>query len=465
MKTKMKHFALIILLSVYGTANAVTYTWNGSTSTNWTVATNWTPTRTTPATSDDIVITPTSDLTITSFPTQTINSLTINGTGAYTVTMANGNNSLTIATLFDIEAGNTLDVGTLRLNNAAATFTTSGTGALKVANTNYTPTGKTWTFDVIYNGTATQQVAGGTYNNITIDNSTAIGTIAGFIGGGDLTVNGTLTLNKGILACSNNGTTTARTLNIASTAIINGASSNSYVFTSTGALSRKNVGTATLLYPMGTLANYAPLIITNTTGTPNITTKLSATITNAPADATKVVKLEWSVLSTVATTTDITYQFNTADFATAYSVGSSSELGNYKTAYTVTSVGTATGSNPHSVSATGLSIPTSGSNLYVIGNSNAIVGGTTSVSDITKESFNVEVANSGTLFLVNYSIPTASFVNVRLLNLNGQTLQTLSFEKQQIGQAVISSSNLSKGLYLVEVQIEGIKVTKKVVKY
>jgi hypothetical protein len=272
-------------------------------------------------------------------------------------------------------------------------------------------------------------------------------------------------LNKGILACSNNGTTTARTLNITSTSTINGASSNSYIFTSTGAISRKNVGTATLLYPMGTLTSYAPLTITNTTGNPNITTKLTATITNAPVDPTKVVNLEWSVLSTAATTADIIYQFNAADFASAYSVGTSSELGNYKTAYSVTSLGTATGSNPYTVSATGLNIPTSGSNLYVIGNTNAIVGGATSVSDITKESLNVEVTNSGTQFLVNYSIPTASFVNVRLLNLNGQTLQTLSFEKQQIGQAGISSANLSKGLYLVEVQIEGNKVTKKVVKY
>ena len=472
MKTKMKHLALILLLSVFTSANAATKTWIGpATGGSWVTTANWSGG--TPVAGDDVVITPTANMTITGFAQLTagtaLNSLTINGAGGtYIVNIANGSQYLQIATTLQIDAGNTLDTGIMRLSGGTniSSFTTSGTGALKVANTTYTPSGKTWSFDVIYNGTVPQQVSGGTYNNLTIDNTTALGTIAGYIAGGDLTVNGTLTLTKGILGCSNGTGGTARTLNIATTATIVGASSNSYIFTTNGALSRKNVGTATLSYPVGTLTSYAPLTIKNNEGTPNITVKLKPTpFSNVTADATKVVNLEWSVLSTVTTTADIIYQFNAADFASGYSVGSSSELGNYTTAYTSTSVGTAAGSNPYTVSATGLSIPASGSNNYVIGNTNAIVGGTTSVNDITKESLNVEVTNMGAQFLVNYSTPTASFVHVKLLNLNGQTLQALSLEKQQIGQAVISSSNLSKGLYLVEVQIDGKKVTKKVVKY
>ena len=470
MKTKFKHLALILLLSVYATANAVTYTWNGGATGRWDTSTNWTPIRTTPATTDDLIFTQAVPTTITNITTpQTINSLTINGSSSVTfsgtplITFVSGGS-------INIAAGNTLDMGTARMflsDITTGTLTTSGTGALITAATSALPstaagTGITFTFDVTFNGIALQTIPRAVFNNFTLNNTVAIGSIAANIAGGDVTINGNLTLSKGILAC---GTSTGRNLNLVSTATLIGGSSASYIYTANGTFNRKNVGTSTLLYPIGTLTSYAPLTITNSIGTPNITTKLKSTFTNAPADLTKVVNLEWSVLSSVATTADIIYQFNAADFASAYSVGSTSELGNFKTTYTVSSVGTPSGSDPYIVSATGLSIPTSGSNLFVIGNTNKILGGTTSLVEEIKDSFDFEVTNSGDFFLMNYSIPSETFVNVRLMNLNGQTLQSLLLGKQQKGQVVISSSHLSKGLYLVTLQIDGNIVTKKVVKY
>ncbi len=460
MKTNIKYLAFFIMLLAlsYG-ANAATYTWNGTTSTSWAVATNWTPTRTTPATTDDIVITPTSDITITSFPTQTINSLTINGAGNYTVNMPNGNNSLTIATLFDIETGNTLDIGALRLNNAAALFTTSGAGTLKISNTTYLPLSKTWSFGIYVYGSTLQTIQVGTYNNLTINSSIAVGAVAANIAGGDVTINGTLTLINGILAC---GTSTGRNLNIASSASIVGGSSASYIYTANGTLSRKSVGTATLLYPLGTLTSYAPLTITNNTGTPNITTKLKSTFTNAPVDATKAVNLEWSVLSTETSTADISFQINSSNFGSAYNVNSGSELGNYTTSYATSSLNSPTGSDPYVFATTGLSIPTIGTNNYLIGNSSSI---TTSIADKKIDANQFNVINTTSDFLVNYSLDKPSMINLRLLNIDGRTIQTLSLGKQQQGQATISTVNLEKGLYVIVMQINGDKVTKKVVKF
>ena len=349
------------------------YLWNGTTLTDYQVASNWTPARNVPSSLDNLTITPSTTTSITNVPSQTINSLTINGTGTNTVTLG-GTNTLTIGAsgTVNITSGNTLDMESFRLS-AVGDFTTTGTGALITANTNGVPqgtSGLSWSFDVIYNGSATQAIPKGTYTNFTLNNTTALSSPAANIAGGDATVTGTLTLTKGILAC---GTGTGRNLNIATIAIINGAGNQSYVYTANGTIIRKSVGTSSLLYPVGTLSSYTPLTITNLEGSPNITVKLKFAITNAVFDATKVVNLEWSVLSTVATTANITYQFNGSDFASGYSVGSVSELGNFKTSYTTSSVGIASGNNPYTLTSTGLSIPATGNNFYVIGNTNGIV--------------------------------------------------------------------------------------------
>ncbi|MFZ4456476.1 MAG: beta strand repeat-containing protein [Bacteroidales bacterium] len=379
MKSKTRHLALIFfLLSAVLTVNAVTYTWNGGTSTSWAVAANWTPTRTTPATSDDIVITPSSGATIsiTSVPAQTINSLTINGTG--TVTMSGGTSILTITNSLAVNSGNTLDVSTIRL---AGITTISGTGVLKTGNSVPFPTGKTYTFDVVLNGSATQSV-NGTFNNLTIDNSTSINSVAVWAGGGDITVSGTLTLSRGILAGNASmdlmtGTPRNIIMNAGSTIV--GGSSSSYILAAgpvgSAYFRRKSVGTTSLLYPIGTAAGYTPLTIKNNSGNPDITVKLKRTLTNPSADVTKVVNLEWSVTSSVATTADITFQFNGSNMGSQYDVTSTNDLGNYKSStYSSTSVGTATslGNNNYSVSATGLSLPINTASYYYVANSSIL---------------------------------------------------------------------------------------------
>ncbi|MFP5040676.1 T9SS type A sorting domain-containing protein [Parasediminibacterium sp. JCM 36343] len=337
------------------------YVWNGSVSTDYTVAANWTPVRNSPSTVDVLHVNPASPVSITNVPTETIDQLQIGGSSTATLVPAVATNSLTIATSLTINSGNTLDVGALKL---AGTFTPAGTGALLTASTSVTPipTSKTWTFDVTYDGTTAQTISNGTYNAKLGINNAAGATLKA-----STTVTGTLVLTNGIITLS------TFNLTVSATGSITGGSASSYVYgNSTGVFTRNSVGNTATLFPIGTATSYAPLTITNTTGTSNLTTTVINTFANQPGDTTQVIKLQWSVLGSAVTTATIKYQFNTADFPSAYTV-SSSELGTYKTSYTTTDLGTPTGSNPYNATATGLSIPTSGSNYYVIGNTGNIV--------------------------------------------------------------------------------------------
>ena len=108
---------------------ATTYTWNNTGSSAWTTASNWTPTRTTPATDDILVIdgTVTAAPTLTSVPAQTIGQLTITN-NASVIFQAGGANTLTIGggtgVDFQIDSGSSLTV-----NNSLALTILLSTGA------------------------------------------------------------------------------------------------------------------------------------------------------------------------------------------------------------------------------------------------------------------------------------------------------------------------------------------------
>ena len=119
---------------------ATTYTWNQIGSASWAVAANWTPTRTTPATDDILVIdgSVTSSPTLTSVPTQTIAQLKLisNANATFTASAAA---TLTIAGAtgadFDIGAGSslTLSGATAIQISLSAGATGSVSGSMTVA--------------------------------------------------------------------------------------------------------------------------------------------------------------------------------------------------------------------------------------------------------------------------------------------------------------------------------------------
>ncbi|MFT3680060.1 MAG: T9SS type A sorting domain-containing protein [Ferruginibacter sp.] len=92
------------------------YTWNGSVSTNWTIAGNWTPNRNTLRTTDRLTF-PAGTWTSTNVPTQTISALYV--TGNATLTPATAGNILTIKNVsglglddLTVYAGGKLTIGT-----------------------------------------------------------------------------------------------------------------------------------------------------------------------------------------------------------------------------------------------------------------------------------------------------------------------------------------------------------------
>jgi hypothetical protein len=114
---------------------------------------------------------------------------------------------------FIIRSGSTLYMGTYLLEGAISSPEISGT--LSTANTSSTPipNSKTWGGTVNYNAiTGGQTISNGTYNNLTISNSSNTNTA-----GGNITVNGTLTIAAGgILDMSTNtlgGTLSSATIN------------------------------------------------------------------------------------------------------------------------------------------------------------------------------------------------------------------------------------------------------------
>ena len=127
---------------------------------------------------------------------------TINGSSTLTsfnnLTIDNPSNLVLVTTqigvnqTLNITSGSILDMGTNALSGTGSTSTT-GSGTIYTQNTaDYTPlpSGRTWSGTVIYNGTSSQKLVSGTYNNLTITNT------AGVTALGDLTVNGILNLSS-----------------------------------------------------------------------------------------------------------------------------------------------------------------------------------------------------------------------------------------------------------------------------
>lgn len=97
--------AILSMAAVFQAAAQATYTWNQAGGGNWATATNWTPSRTTPATNDILVINNGGTKTITNVLTQTIGRLLIGGSTNVTLTPNGAARTLTLS-----NAGSALEV-------------------------------------------------------------------------------------------------------------------------------------------------------------------------------------------------------------------------------------------------------------------------------------------------------------------------------------------------------------------
>ena len=130
-----------VTCSGYVVALPTTYTWTGSTSTDWQVSTNWSPTRTTPAVNDILQFNNGTTNTITNVPTQAIDQLLISNNTTVEL-QSTSSVALTInGTTGDdliVQAGSALNVAqatnTITLAIATgATGTVAGTISLSTA--------------------------------------------------------------------------------------------------------------------------------------------------------------------------------------------------------------------------------------------------------------------------------------------------------------------------------------------
>ena len=235
----------LLLIMVVGVSNAnaqITYIWNGSTSTNWNVASNWSPSSgsSTPGTaSTDIVLIPT-----TASNQPTLSTALANSIASLTFT------STTVATL--TITGQTLNVSgavTLNSNNSNSTACTiTGTGTIScgliVVGTSVTPNGANRTS--IITSSISNFTSSSTLTLLVNDASgtgTRTNTPTFTQSGGTVSVSGFVTsvgINTGgdPLSCNYTMSGTNPTLNITGSSPFGGLSAtptNSFTFNSTGA--------------------------------------------------------------------------------------------------------------------------------------------------------------------------------------------------------------------------------------
>ena len=355
-----------------------------------------------------------SSYTSSSFVT-TGSTINFNGTGTQTVPAYSYNN----LTISSTRSGNViLASGTINVAgnyNRSATFTS---GSLVV-------TGNT----LVFNGSANQSISSATaeiFNNLTINNATS-GADTILLSTSNFTISGTLTLTSGYLSLGNSNLTVA-TMPTGSTF--------SYIVTAgTGTLTKNSVSSTSITFPVGTLATYTPISIANTTGTSNLSVAVANNVTISLNTPSQIVNLQWSVLSSAATTATMTYQFNGTNGAASFSPTTSCDLGISGGGYSVSTVGTPSGSNPYTLSKSSISLSNGVTSLFVVGNTGSIgcvTGsylGTTGSNASSASNWCGGLPTSATNVIISNVVPVLnanlSVNNLSLssgINLNGYTL-------------------------------------------
>ena len=181
--------------------------------------------------------------------------------------------------------------------------------------------------------------------------------------GNNRTYSGTLSMTAGFLALG------TRNLILSTPSVMTGASANSYVVTNgSGALTVNAVTTAGYTFSVGSAASdYTPLTVTPS-GTTNLTVAVNS-LTLSVADATQCVQKQWSVIAgTTGIIGTVAPKWNNGfpDEGTSFNHFTACDFGVWNgSAWTTSNVGIPTGT--YTVSKSNLSIPTSGTNQYVVG--------------------------------------------------------------------------------------------------
>jgi type IX secretion system substrate protein len=267
-------------------------------------------------------------LTVTGTFTPTGGTVTMNNgssiTNSGTLTFKNLTlpNSATVTTASSFNIDGTLNVGT------SAVFNATNLAVTLKDNAGVTSSGA-----VNFSGLNIDRPVSG---NITLN--------------GSATVNGTLDLI--------NGSITLGTYNITmgSGASFNNVSSTKYIVTDgSGVLTRNNVGSSSVLFPVGTASSYNPVSIVNNGTFDNFSVRVQTTFDNPPVDPTKVVNRQWTVTEAVpgGSSALLSFQFNSGEWASNFSPLGSVNIGRWNGSAWVAYAGDISGSGPYTITSNG----------------------------------------------------------------------------------------------------------------
>jgi hypothetical protein len=319
-------------------------------------------------------------------------TINLNGSGTQTISGSGTFTTGANATLL-VAATSTIDFGATNAITGSGTFTTSSGSTLITANTSGINGSLTLSNRTLNAGTnytfngSPAQVTGAALsaaNNITLNNSNGLTLSA------NTSITGTLTLTSGKL------TTNGKTLALSNA--VSGASSSNYIIAdATGTVTFNGVTTARV-FPLGTASAYAPMTVTAGSST-NYTAYVTGTSTwpgsCTPTATSQMVNLAWG-LSGSNTPSQVVFQWPAGSQAGSFDPATSCDLGRYNTScpYNVTNISAASGSGPYTLTCTtGLG---STSNIYVIGNQNAVyIAAPTITTTVAASSITNSTASSG----------------------------------------------------------------------
>ena len=200
------------------------------------------------------------------------------------LTLVGGTDPGRVAKLI-IASGHTTISGDIIMNNGQSRITFVGPGTLSIGGNLpsigfLTPAGGT----VEYNGTTPQQIAGYTYNNVSINNS------AGTSLDSDATVNGTLSLLAGKLTLG------AHSMTIGIGGSITGASSSQYIVADGAGTLVQNVNTfGPIQFPIGTANSYDPMSIRAGAGSDNFFVSIIGSVSPPIGANSQCVQRTWVI--------------------------------------------------------------------------------------------------------------------------------------------------------------------------
>jgi hypothetical protein len=383
--------------------------------------------------------------------------LELSGSGLSGVTIAvSSGNSVTLNSDLDVDGTLTLTSGTLVLNGNDLTFSgngsvaTSGSGTISSSNASNIMINTTNSL----NGELRFAAGASTVNDLTIDLGS---TSASANLGSNLTVDGTLDLQTGLLNAGSN------TLTVGANGSLSGGSANSFVITgNNGRLAVvTNAGDSTSFHIGANATTYAPVKVKVNTGSSGGTIS-AGVVTGVQSGATTgtnlaltqpVVNATWFVSTSASSNVNMTV-------SPMWSVAMEVNSFNRSEAYV------STNTNGTWTSGTTASAATTVGTMYTI-NSSAVTSSSAGIAVVGKNATNsVEgtIANASVNIYPNPVANTLRFdatgkVNVTIYNIAGQVVKSATINNQ-----AISVEELPAGYYNIRLTGDNFATTQKFVK-